>query len=113
MRRFLLTTITLMMTVCMMAVGLNDGSKEANAIDFRWSEGHDHPAGATLWYCVDLDSISGLVDPTLALYMTNLSDQASKVTVDVSATITELSSIFLPSAVLNKIAPIQELGQTT
>ena len=94
MRRFLLTTITLMMTVCMMAIGLNDGSAKANAIDFRWGEGHDHQAGTTSWYRVDLDSISGLVDPTLALYLTNLSDQPSKVTVDVSATISVSTPFF-------------------
>ena len=94
MRRFLLTTITLMMTVCMMAVGLNDGSAKANAVDFRWGEGHDHQAGTTSWYRVDLDSISGLVDPTLALYLTNLSDQPSKVTVDVSATISVSTPFF-------------------
>ena len=94
MRRFLLITITLMMTICMMAVGLNDGSKKANAIDFRWGDGHDHQAGATLWYRVDLDSISGLADPTLALYLTNMSDNASKVTVDVSATISVSTPFF-------------------
>ena len=82
------------MTICMMAVGKGDGSNQVNAIDFSWSNGHDHAAGTTLWYRVDLDSISGLVDPTLALYMTNMSDQASKVTVDVSATI-EVSTPFL------------------
>ena len=87
MRKFLLTTITLLMTISMMAVGKGNGSDQANAIDFSWSNGHDHAAGEELWYCVDLDSISGLADPTLALYMTNMSDQASKVTVDVSATI--------------------------
>ena len=104
MRKFLLTTIACLMTVCMMAVGKNDGSSKANAIDFSWSVGHDHEAGDKLWYRVDLDSISGLVDPTLALYMTNMSDQASKVTVDVSATIavsTPFFSYSVDTAVVN------------
>ena len=85
MRRFLLTTIAFMMTICMMAVGTGNGSNQVNAIDFSWSNGHDHAAGATLWYQVDLDSISGLVDPTLALYLTNMSDQPAVVSVDVNA----------------------------
>jgi hypothetical protein len=53
---------------------------------------------------VDLDSISGLADPTLALYLTNLSDQASKVTVDVSATISVTTPFFsysVDTAVVN------------
>ena len=85
MRRFLLTTIAFMMTICMMAVGTGNGNNQVNAIDFSWSDGHDHAAGATLWYQVDLDSISGLVDPTLALYLTNMSDQPAVVSVDVNA----------------------------
>ena len=104
MRRFLLSAVALMMTISMMAVGLNNGMSKTDAIDFRWGEGHDHQAGATRWYRVDLDSISGLADPTLALYLTNLSDQASKVTVDVSATISVTTPFFsysVDTAVVN------------
>ena len=85
MRRFLLLTVATLLTISMMAIGTGNGKDKANAIDFRWGDGHDHQAGATLWYQVDLDSISGLVDPTLALYLTNLSDQPAVVSVDVNA----------------------------
>ncbi len=85
MRRFLLTTCALLMAVCMMAVGNATGVDKANAIDFDWETGNDHAAGTNLWYRVDLAPISGLVDPTLALYLTNLSDSPAKVEVDVYA----------------------------
>ena len=92
MRKFLLSTIALMMTISMMAVGLGNGVDKANAIDFDWNKGHEHVG--TKYYRVDLSEISGLVDPTLALYLTNLSDQASKVNVDVSATIAVSTPFF-------------------
>ena len=85
MRKFLLSIITLLTTISVMAVGKGDGSTKANAIDFNWTEGHTHVG--TLWYRVDLSAINGMVDPTLALYLTNLSDESAKVNVDVSATI--------------------------
>ena len=87
MRKFLLSIIALLMAISVMAVGKGDGSTKANAIDFNWVGGHTHVADATLWYRVDLSEINGMVDPTLALYLTNLSDESAKVKVDVSATI--------------------------
>ena len=90
MRKFLLFVIATMMSVAMMAAG-GDGSSKANAIDFDWVDGHEHVG--TAWYRVDLSEINGLVDPTLALYLTNLADESVKVNVEeVSATI----SVSLP-----------------
>ena len=45
MRKLLLTTITLLMAVCMMAVGDGSGDIKANAIDFDWVDGHEHVGG--------------------------------------------------------------------
>ena len=86
MRKFLLSTIALLMAVATMA---GNGSSKANAIDFDWANGNTHEAG-TLWYRVNLSPISGMVDPTLALYLTNLTDETAKVDVTVSATVTFL-----------------------
>ena len=86
MRKFLLSTIALLMAVATMA---GNGSSKANAIDFDWANGNTHEAG-TLWYRVNLSLIRGMVDPTLALYLTNLTDEIAKVDVTVSATVTFL-----------------------
>ncbi|MBQ5925611.1 MAG: hypothetical protein IIX03_02750, partial [Paludibacteraceae bacterium] len=80
MRRFLLTTCALLMAVFMMAVGNATVVDKANAIDFDWVDGHEHVG--TKWYRVDLSEIDGLVDPTLALYLTNLTDESVQVTVE-------------------------------
>ena len=85
MRKFLLSTIALLMAVATMA---GNGSSKANAIDFDWANGNTHEAG-TLWYRVDLSPISGMVDPTLALYLTNLAEETANVDVTVSATVTK------------------------
>ena len=91
MRKFLLFAIATMMSVAMVAAS-GDGSSESKAIYFDWEKGHEHVG--TKWYRVDLSQINGMVDPTLALYLTNLSDQASKVNVDVSATIAVSTPFF-------------------
>ena len=85
MRKFLLSAIALLMTISVMAIGKGDGSSEVNAFDFDWVDGHEHQADTTKWYRVGLDSISGLVDPTLALYLTNTSNAPATVTVEVNA----------------------------
>ena len=86
MRKFLLSTIAMMFSVVMLAAGSGDGKSKANAIDFNWVDGHEHVG--TAWYRVDLSQINGMVDPTLALYLTNLTDESVKVNVEeVSATI--------------------------
>ena len=87
MRKILLFAVSLMMSVAMLAVGKGDGTSKANAIDFDWASGHEHVG--TKWYRVDLSEIDGLVDPTLALYLTNLSDAPTKVTMEGTATITK------------------------
>ena len=90
MRKFLLFAVATMMSVAMMAAG-GDGSSKDIAINFDWENGHEHVG--TKWYRVDLAQINGMVDPTLALYLTNLTDESVKVNVEeVSATI----SVSLP-----------------
>ena len=42
MRKFLLSTVALLMAISMMAIGNNSGVNKANAIDFNWEDGHTH-----------------------------------------------------------------------
>ena len=86
MKKFFLLTMASLMTVFAMAVGRGDGSTKANAIDFDWEKGVQHPGGnASLWYRVNLDtadySLYSVDNPSLTLYLTNPSRNAS---VDVS-----------------------------
>ena len=90
MRKILLSTVALLMAVSMMAIGNNSGTSKANAIDFDWANGNVHEAADALWYRVDLSSLEGTADPTLALYLTNLTDQSTAVDVDVVASVTIL-----------------------
>ena len=86
MRRFLLLIITAMMTISSMAIGAGNGKDKANAIDFNWAEGHTHEAGSALWYRVTLAHLSKEAnDPTLALYLTNLTTELSNVSLSVDA----------------------------
>ena len=86
MRRFLLLTIATLMTISMMAIGAGNGKDKANAIDFNWAEGHTHEAGSALWYRVTLAHLSKEAnDPTLALYLTNLTTELSNVSLSVDA----------------------------
>ena len=75
MRKFLLSSFALLMSVAMMAVGAGDGTNKANAIDFDWTSGNIHEAPGALWYCVDLAPINAAAEPALVLYLTNLSDE--------------------------------------
>ena len=86
MRKFLLFAIATMMSVAMVAAS-GDGSSESKAIYFDWEKGHEHVG--TKWYRVDLSQINGMVDPTLALYLTNLTDESVKVTMNGKATVTK------------------------
>ena len=70
MKKLLLLTMASMMTVFAMAVGRNDGSTKANAIDFDWDLGNVHEAG-TKWYHVDLTPLYEEENPSLTLYVTN------------------------------------------
>ena len=86
MRRFLLLTIATMMTISMMAVGAGNGKDKDNAIDFDWTDGHTHEAGSDLWYRVTLAHLSKEAnDPTLALYLTNLTTDLSNVSLSMDA----------------------------
>ena len=86
MRRFLLLTIATMMTISMMAVGAGNGKDKDNAIDFNWTDGHTHEAGSDLWYRVTLAHLSKEAnDPTLALYLTNLTTDLSNVSLSMDA----------------------------
>ena len=91
MRKFLLSTIALMMSVAMMAAGAGNGTSKANAIDFDWADGHKPALSAGSWYRVDLTPLKQEAnDPTLALYLTNLTDETASVTVNVEATVSVL-----------------------
>ena len=57
MRKILLSAITLMMSVAMMAIGLGDGTSKANAIDFDWANGNVHESSEALWYDVDMTPV--------------------------------------------------------
>ena len=70
MKKFFLLTIASMMTIFAMAVGTNDGSTKANAIDFDWDKGNVH-TGGTKWYHVDLAPLYEEESPSLTLFVTN------------------------------------------
>ena len=76
MKKFFLLTMASMMTVFAMAIGRNDGSTKANAIDFDWDQGNVHTAG-TKWYHVDLTPLYQEENPSLTLYVTNPSRDES------------------------------------
>ncbi len=87
MKKFLLLTMASMMTVLAMAVGRGDGSTKANAIEFDWGKGIEHAGGANaLWYRVDLAPLYEEENPSLTLYLTNPSRDAS-VNVSMEATV--------------------------
>jgi len=78
MKKLFLLTMACMMTVFAMAAQ-GDGLTPANAIEFNWETGNDHPGGS-LWYRVPLDKLEEVEHPALNLYLSNLED----VSVDVS-----------------------------
>ena len=82
MKKFLTLVVALVMTIPIMAIGRNDGSTKANAIDFDWDKGLEHESG-TKWYRVDLAPLYEEENPSLALYLTNPSN-AVGTSVDVS-----------------------------
>ena len=88
MRKLLLSTIALLMTISVMAIGLGDGLNKVNAIDFDWTNGHKPALSAGLWYRVDLSPLKAEAnDPTLALYLTNLSDATASVSLKLEASL--------------------------
>ena len=73
MKKFLLLTMVSMMTVFAMAIGRNDGSTKANAIDFDWDGGHVQVGDTVKWYRVDLTPLYSEENPALTLYMVSQS----------------------------------------
>ena len=84
MKKFFLLIVASMMTVFTMAIGRNDGSTKANAIEFDWDKGVEHSDG-TKWYRVDLAPLYQEENPSLTLYLTNPSNWVGT-SVDVSMT---------------------------
>ena len=82
MKKFLTLVVALVLTIPMMAIGRNDGSTKANAIDFDWDKGVEHVSG-TKWYRVDLAPLYEEENPSLTLYLTNPSNMVGT-SVDVS-----------------------------
>ena len=82
-----------MMSVAMMAIGAGNGTSKANAIDFDWANGHKPALSAGSWYRVSLSPLKAQAnDPTLALYLTNLTDETAAVSVTVEASLLGQSS---------------------
>ena len=70
MKKFLTLVVALSMVIPMMAIGRNDGSTKANAIDFDWEAPMTHDGG-TLWYVVNLDPLYEEETPALNLFLAN------------------------------------------
>ena len=85
MKRFLLIMLTALLAFPTWAAGNEfDGLTESTAIPFNWKGGNMQFAG-TFWYRVDLSPLYDEVeDPTLALYLTNLSENDVTVTLKVT-----------------------------
>lgn len=82
MKKFLTLVVAMAMVIPSMAIGRNDGSTKANAVDFDWDNGVEH-LGGTKWYRVDLAPLYEEESPSLTLYLTNPSN-AVGTSVDVS-----------------------------
>ena len=82
MRKFTISILSLLMVIPMMAIGLDDGTNKANAIDFDWTNGNVHNTDQVLWYNVDLTPVKDA--KYLVLYLTNLADEAAAVHMNVS-----------------------------
>lgn len=65
------------LSVLAFAIGNNDGWSRSDAIDFNWDGYHAQLSGSLLWYNVDIARIKAQQDPTLVLYITNLSETDS------------------------------------
>ena len=87
MKKILLFTASLLVSLGMMAIGNNSGSSKANAIDFNWEDGHTHEASTSAkWYRVDLAPLYEEDNPALNLYLTN-PDRSNSVYVEMHATV--------------------------
>ena len=86
MRRFLLLILASMMTISMMAVGAGTGKDKNNAIDFDWDGVSKPTVGTTSWYSIKLSGLSKEAEnPTVALYLTNLTTEEANVELTGSA----------------------------
>ena len=80
MRKFLLSAIALMMSVAMMAIGAGNGTSKANAIDFDWDSTYYPEKNVASWYSIKLSDLNKEAeDPTVALYLTNLTNETANV----------------------------------
>ena len=70
MKKFLTFVVALAMVIPTMAIGRNDGSTKANAIDFDWEAPMTHTSG-TKWYRVDLAPLYEEETPALNLFLAN------------------------------------------
>ncbi|MGM9836897.1 MAG: T9SS type A sorting domain-containing protein [Paludibacteraceae bacterium] len=78
MKKFLSFLISCLVALPMMAIGSGDGSTIGNAVEFDWENGNVQESGAK-WYRVSLEPIYDEDNPTLALFLTNLSGSAVEV----------------------------------
>ena len=108
MRKFLLSTVALLIAVSMMAVGNNSGANQTNAIDFDWDGTYIHQANNTSWYSIKLSELNKEADdPTVALYLTNLTNELANVKLSGNAM---LEFPYPISLVVGKIDLLQYAG---
>lgn len=98
--------MAMLMTLAGMAIGRGDGLTKANAIDFDWEQGNVQAAG-TRWYRVTLDPLYDEDNPTLALYLTNLTNDSAVVTIDATLAGSEETRTYTIAGKQNKIWSVQ------
>lgn len=77
---YLLIVAAMLCCLPTMAIGRGDGSTKANAIEFDWENGSVQEASASaVWYRVSLDPVYQEETPTLAIFLTNLTDNTANV----------------------------------
>ncbi len=82
MKKLILILIAATMTLSGFAAGTGDGSSKANAIEFDWVNGNTQDANTSLWYVVTLaDRLKAVDDPSIALYLSNLSSSSADVNI--------------------------------
>lgn len=98
-----------MCTLAGWAIGRGDGMTKANAIEFDWANGNVQTPGLidTYWYRVALDPLYEEDNPTLALYLTNLSDEDVVVTLDATLAGSQETRTYTIPSKQNKIWSVQ------
>lgn len=80
MKKVLLFIVVTLFSLPTLAIGKGDGSTKANAIEFDWEKGCVQEASSTSkWYRVPLDTLYKEDTPTLAIFLTNLTDNTANV----------------------------------